>query len=288
MFRRDAIRLTGMASVAAVASLPGRTLAAAASRFVDAPDIVVFCDPALRDPMRRLGLLFRAKTEAPVRLICAPAGIMAAQLVRRERADILVSLAPVVRQLAASGVVDPQPPVGSWRNRLVIAGRASAVGAQPAALPASLAALAESFQWPARLRSSSRTATNSGGRTPGGGKLGAPDPGPNAVVDAPALWRTLGLEPALAGHIIGEVDTGGVAWLLAHDRVALGLVLLTEARSAGFPTAIAIPDEAYPAVRYVAAFNRHVLSRNAAAFMQFMASGVARASLVGSGLEIET
>ena len=118
-------------------------------------------------------------------------------------------------------------------------------------------------------------------------KFGAPDPGPNAVVDTPALIRRLGLEQALAGRIAGHVDTGTVAWLLARDQVGLGLMLSTDARAGGLPTAIAVPDEAYPPVRHAAAFSRYLLSRNAAAFMQFLASGQARDSLTESGLEIE-
>ena len=268
MLRRDTFRLGGATSLAALISVPlvGALASPARAAFVDAPDVVVFCDPALRAPLQRLATLFRARTTAPVRLICAPGGLMAAQLVRNERDDIFISLSPVVRQLAASGLAVPQPSVGSWRNRLVIARNKAADGAPAAAAPATSAAL------PALLAAR---------------KFGAPDPGPNAVVDTPALIRRLGLEQALAGRIAGHVDTGTVAWLLARDQVGLGLMLSTDARAGGLPTAIAIPDEAYPPVRYMAAFSRHVLSRNAAGFMQFLASDEARDRLTESGLEIE-
>ncbi len=261
MLRRDALRLGATTSVAALTAVSMLAAASPArAEFVDAPDVVVFCDPALRDALRRLGLLFRARTNAPVRLMCAPGNLMAAQLKRNERDDIFISLLPIIRQLAAAGLADPQPSAGSWRNRLVIAGHGTGGGAlAPDALPALLADR----------------------------KLGAPDPGPNAIVDTPALIRRLGLEQALAGRISGQVDTGTVAWLLARDQVGLGLVLSTDARGGGLATAVAIPDDAYPAVRYAAAFSKHVLSRNAAAFMQFLATDQARASLTDSGLEIE-
>ena len=266
MFRRDTLRLTGLASGATLVSAPLAAIFVSPARaaFVDAPDVVVFCDPELRQPMRALGGIFRSGTGVPVRLLCAPAGIMAAQLVRHERCDILVSLVgPATEQLAGSGLLHSQDAVGRWRNRLVVARNGPGTGAAPAkpeALPELL----------------------------GGGTLGAPDPSVNAIIDTPALIRGLGLEEALAGRITGEIDTGGVAWLLARDRVALGLMLATDARSGGFSPAVAIPDDAYPALRYRAGFTRHVLSRNADAFMRFLATGAARASLAGSGLEIET
>ena len=251
MSRRDTLRFGNTTSFA---------VSPARADFVDAPDVVVFCDPALRAPLQRLGVLFRARTDAPVRLICAPGNLMAAQLARNERDDIFISLVPIVRRLAASGLADPQPSVGFWRNRLVVARNgAGAPPATPGALPALLADR----------------------------KFGVPDPGPNAIVDTPALLRRLGLERALAGRISGQVDTGSVAWLLARDRVGLGLMLSTDAHGGGLSIAVAIPDDAYPAVRYAAAFSKHVLSRNAAAFMQFLATDQAHASLVESGLEIE-
>ena len=260
MLRRDALRLGRTASVAALVSapLPGASAIRARAHFVNAPDVVVFCDPALREPVRRAGALFRDRTDVPVRVISASGPLMAAQLARGERDDILISLLPIVRRLAASGLVMPAPFVGGWRNRVLIARKGDGTRFAPDALPTLL----------------------------GGRKLGAPDPGPDAVVDTAALVDRLGLGRALAGRIAGEVDTGGVAWSLAHDRVGLGLMLATDAET-GFSTAIAIPDDAYPPVRYAAAFGKHVLSRNADAFMHFLASGPARASLTGSGLEIE-
>jgi ABC-type molybdate transport system substrate-binding protein len=254
MLRRKALGLIAAAPAAALVPFPAR------AGFVDAPDIVVFCDLTLREPLHRLGAMFRSRTGVPVRMICAPGAIMAAQLARNERDDIFISLQPIMRGLAANGLARPQTQVGVWRNRLVVARKG------PAATPAKPDAIRALL---------------------GGGKLGVTDPNPNAVVDTPALLRRLGLQQALEGRLSGEVDTGGVAWLLAHDQVELGLVMATDARSFGFSTAVAIPDEAYPAIRYETAFSRHVLSRNANAFMQFLGSGEARASLAGSGLEIE-
>ncbi len=254
MLRREALGLIGALPIAAIVPVTAR------AEFVDAPDIVVFCDLTLREPLHRLSVMFRDRTGVPVRLICAAGAIMAAQLTRNERDDIFISLQPIVRGLAANGLTRPQAQVGVWRNRLVVARKG------PAATPATPDAI------PALL---------------GRGKLGVTDPNLNAVVDTPALLRRLGLQQALEGRLTGEVDTGGVAWLLAHDQVELGLVMATDARSFGFSTAVAIPDEAYPAIRYEMAFSRHVLSRNANAFMQFLGTGEARASLVDSGLEIE-
>ena len=254
--------LGALGAMPAVALVPVR----AKAKFVNAPDVVVFCDPPLRQPLHRLGALFRGRTGVPVRVLCAAGAIMAAQLERNERDDIFISLQPIVRQLAASGLVFPQMPAGIWRNRLAFARKgAGAPAATPDTLPALLGAATSDNQ----------------------GRLGAPDPSGNAIVDTPALLRRLGLEQALAGRVTGEIDTGAVAWLLEHDQVGLGLVLETDARSFGFSVAAAIPDEAYTAVRYQTAFSKHVLSRNANGFMQFLASAEARASLADSGLKIE-
>ncbi len=256
MPRRTALRLSGLAPVLAAAPAWAR------AAFVGPADVVVFCDPELRGVVRRLGVLFSSRDNVPVRLQCAPARLLAAQLVRHERCDIIVTLSGVVERLAADGTVHPQTSVGAWRNRLLIARS----GPGPAPMPVRPALVSTLLA---------------------GRMLGAPDPGPNAVVDTQALIGRLGLNEALVGHVMGEVDMEGVAWLLARGRVGLGLLLSTELPGRGFSAAVSIPDAAYPPIRTAAAFNRHVLSRHAAAFMRFLTTNKAHRSLAESGLEVE-
>jgi ABC-type molybdate transport system substrate-binding protein len=250
--------------VAVAASRPAR---ADVSR---SPDVVVFCDPTLRDVLHRLGAAFLRDGGAPLRLICAPAAIIAAQIARSERNDVVMTLEPVVQRMVASQLVDAEAGVGVWRNRVTVAG--AATPADPPAGPAVAAAVRPSLdRLPTLL---------------GDGRLGAPDPTSNAVFDTPALLRRLGLEAALAGRVVGEADTGGVAFLLRRGTVRLGLVLRTDARAGGLAERLDVPDDAYPPIRYAAARNRHAMSRNTERFLAFLAAQPARDGLAQDGLEI--
>ena len=227
------------------------------------PDVVVFCDPTLRPALHHLGTAYHAGGGAAVRLICAPAAIIAAQIARGERNDLVVTLEPVVQGMAAAQLVDLAAP-GAWRNRITVAGLGPA-GRAPAGAPAEPGRIAAAL---------------------GGGLLGAPDPGGNAVFDAPALLRRLGLDGVVAGRVVGEVDTGGVAFLLRRGTARLGLVLATDAAAEGFAERFAVPDADYDPIRYAVARNRHAMSRNAAGFLDFLASAAAGGILADSELEI--
>ena len=254
--RRDAFRLAGLLGAGGLAS----TLAAPSARaeFTYAPDIVLFCSPTLAAPLRAAGDTFQSQSGVPVHILAPPDRISAAQLERGERNDICILLAPVAAHLAQAGLVDLQPAIGTWRNRLVIA----RLGAGPAPIDA------------VGLLASDSTA-----------RLGVVDPSDNAVTDTAALLARLGVATS---RLEGAVDTPDVAFQLAHRAVDLGLVFATDATAGPFTIAATIPDEAYPPVRYAAVLNRHVLSRNAAAFLAFLATPPARAPLTRSGLEIET
>ncbi len=222
------------------------------------PDVVVFCDPTLRPCLAHLGQSFRRQGGASLAVICAPAGIIAAQLARGERNDVVITLEPVLARLQAAQLVEGQTAIGAWRNRVTIA------GPEP-----NLTAPSTPDQLSAQLQD---------------GKLGAPDPSANAVFDTPELLRQLGLQ-ALAGQIVGEIDTGGVSFLLSRGTVRFGLVLRTDARAHSFGEA-AVPDDAYPPIRYRTARNRHAMSRNTTNFLRFLASASAREIVVTSGLEV--
>ena len=257
--RRGALGLAGLLGAGSLAS----TLAAPAARaaFTYAPDVVVFCAPPLTTPLRRAGDLFQSRTGVPVHILAPPGRLAASQLERGERNDVSILLAPVAAVLVQAGLVDIQPSVGVWRDRLVIA----RLGAGPAPIDAR------------RLLAAN-----------GSARLGIVDPTDDAVVDSASLLDRLGLAAALAGRLVGSVDTRGVAFELAHRAVELGLIFSTDAQSGPFTIAASTPDDAYPPVHYVAVLNRRVLSRYAAGFLAFLATPAARASLTRSGLEIET
>lgn len=246
---------------------PGAPAEADTSR---SPDVVVFCDPTLRPVLHDLGAAYRMTSGAAVRLICAPAAIIAAQIARGERNDLVVTLEPVVQEMAAAQLVDLATS-GAWRNRITFAGAGAAgrplSGTLPEARPVS-------------------TGDDRIAATLGDGMLGVPDPSGNAVFDAPALLRSLGLDRALAGRLVGEVDTGGVVYLLQQGNVRLGLVLATDAVTGRFPERLAVQDSDYDPIRYAVARNRRAMSRNTAGFLAFLASSPADDILARSGLEI--
>jgi ABC-type molybdate transport system substrate-binding protein len=254
--RREALRLAGLLGAGGLAS----TLAAPPARaeFTYAPDIVLFCSPTLAAPLRHAGDLFQSQTGVPVHILAPPDRISAAQLERGERNDICILLAPVAAHLQQAGLADAQPSVGTWRNRLVIA----RLGAGPAPIDA------------ARLLASDNAA-----------RLGIVDLSDDAVIDTAALLARLGVANA---RLEGSVDTRDVAFQLVHRAVDLGLIFATDANAGPFTIAATIPDTAYPPVRYAALLNRHVLSRNAAGFLTFLATPATRVPLTRSGLEIET
>lgn len=234
------------------------------------PDVVVFCDPTLRPVLRHLGTAYQTGGDAAVRLICAPAAIIAAQIARGERNDIVITLEPVVQEMAAAQLVNLAAS-DAWRNRITVAGLGAADRTSPETAPGVRPASTEPDWIAAAL---------------GDGMLGAPDPGGNAVFDTPALLRRLGLDRALARRLVGEVDTGGVAFLLQQGTVRLGLVLATDAVANRFTERFAVPDANYDPIRYAVARNRHAMSRNAAGFLAFLASAPAGDILAQSGLEI--
>ena len=234
------------------------------------PDVVVFCDLTLRPALHHLGTAYQAGSGAAVRLICAPAAIIAAQIARGERNDLVITLESVVQGMAAAQLVDLAAP-GAWRNRITIAGLGPAGRGPPETTPEVWLASAEPDRIAAAL---------------GDGMLGAPDPGGNAVFDAPALLRRLGCDRIVAGRLIGELDTGGVAFLLHNGTARLGLVLATDAAAEGFAERFAVPDTDYDPIRYAVARNRHAMSRNAAGFLAFLTSAAAGGILADSGLEI--
>ena len=231
---------------------------AAASR---SPDVVVFCDPAVRGAVRTLGLSFRRQAAASLVPLCTAARIMAAQLVRGERNDLLITLSPVVGQCIAAGLVVATA-VPGWHNPVVLA------SAEPGDADAG----------DEHLR---RILANE--------PLAGVDASPNAVIDTGDVLRRLGIDRAPgAAPLAGAIDTETVAWALATRRARFGLMLLSDARGHDLAVVGRLPESACPPIRYAVAMNKHAMSRNTAAFLEFLASSQAGLDLAASGLEVSS
>ena len=110
-----------------------------------------------------------------------------------------------------------------------------------------------------------------------------PDPGGDAMFDAPALLRRLGLDRPFAGRVVGEMGTGGVASLPQRGTVRLGLVLAADAVAARSTKCFDVPDTDYDHMHFAVACNRHATSRTTAGFL---VSAPAGSIVAQGGLEI--
>ncbi len=221
-----------------------------------APDVVVYCDRALRRTMEATGRLFTARTAAPVRVFCAAPPLMLAQIERITQNDVLVTLDAMMDEAARRKLIQPETRIPLGANRLILAGQATR--GTPASDPAVIAQVI------------------------GKGPLAAPDPTHATTIDTQAVLASIGLAPA-PFPLVGAIDTETVAALTRRGDVPLGLMYRTEAGpGSGLTVAALLPEAPRP---YAAAVSVVTRSPNASAFMEFLRSREAAASLAGSGLE---
>ncbi len=229
--------------------------------FIGAPDVVVYADPSIGAALRAVGGEYRARTGVPVRVFCVASDQLLALIARGTRTDVLVTLAPQMDRAAAARLIDPATRTGAWRDPLVLAGRNVA----PGEAPVSAAGLA--------------------GRLGASGALAVIDPTAPTSVDGPALLARLGWTlPAM--RVVGAIDGPGVAFMLSNWEATLGVLPRSDALADPTLTvAGGIPGDAATPLVYSAAITKNVLSRNAAAFVDFLKTPVAAATLHAAGLE---
>jgi hypothetical protein len=199
-------------------------------------EVVVYCDPALRPVLTAIAARFRRDAGISLRVFCAAPGQMLGLLAHGTQDDVLITLAPFIRQGEQSTLVEQGKPL--WRNRLVFA---AAGRDQPAA-----AFDAASFI--SRL---------------GNGKLAVPDFTPAASVNGPAIIQQLGLTDRLGGRLQGAANTGDGLAMLRRGDVVLSLCHITEiAGAADLSAAMLVPDSAYDPIDYDVALTKSAWSRN--------------------------
>ncbi len=225
-----------------------------------APNVVVYCDKALRRTMEDTGRLFTARRGAPVNVFCAAPPLMLAQIERVTQNDILITQAGVMDLAARQGLIRAATRIPLGRDRLVLAARSGkspgdGANADPVAVLRGI----------------------------GAGPLATPDPTAATTIDSAAVLARLGLPAPPPFRLIGAVDTEEVGFLLRTGAAPLGLLHGTEAQpGSGLSVAAALAGEP---VTYAAAITVITRSRNAQAFIDFLNTPEAQTRLRSAGLE---
>lgn len=163
-----------------------------------APDVVLYCTPALAPPLAEIARRYTAASHVEVHIFLAPPDGLIGLIKHRARADVAVADTPTLDALAAGGLVrrDSVAPLG--RDPFVLIARDGAVPP-----PASATAL--------------------------------PDPTTAASFDGRAVLLTA-TPPVSPARVIGVSDTPDVAAAVRSDGI-LGLVHVTEAHAPGLRVA---------------------------------------------------
>lgn len=231
---------------------PGALLASASVRADVAPDVVVLCDPPLRQALIEAGRIWRARSKVPVRAFVAPLAQQAELSRHGARADILAGIGAF--QMAAAqrlGAIEPATRRIVGRDPLVLAVRGP--GGQPMAL--ACGSNIDRF-----LRD---------------GRFGLVDLAINRTgAETREALAAIGLWPALESRSLGAENTETLIALLIDGDVRVAAVYRSDTKGrqgisviATFPT---------PAPFVVAAISAHARSPHAGEFLAF---------LVGDGLE---
>jgi molybdate transport system substrate-binding protein len=231
-----------------------------------APDVVVFCEPTLRQMVTRLGAEWTKETGVPVRIFAAPNWANAAMGAHHTRDDVFIGEGDIAE---AKDLIKNDTVLKLWQNKLVAAALADQVQkartvSPPPPLPLDLASLA--------------------GKEP----IAIVDP---AVAEAgkqtQTALQTLGLRNAVNSDSIGVVDTADAAFLLSHGKVKLAILYASDV--SGYPD-FAVTDtlpanDSQPIV-YWAAQTAGALSPNAAKFLAFLGRPEVREQGKAAGLEV--
>jgi ABC-type molybdate transport system substrate-binding protein len=256
-----------------------------------APDVVLYCTPAMQAPLREVAALYTAANGVAVHILVGSPDGQAGLIAHRARADVLVAEAPVIERLDAEHLIRPGSIVSLGADGFVLISQAGArvpTGATPAQLVAAHTIVlpdptsAGSFDGAAVLRASLTAGASSANRPLADG----------ARANDPPATET--------PRIMGVADTPTVIALVQNDATLLGVVNRTEVGRtevgrgevgrgefgrAGIETAAALPAAA---IGIDGALLSNGQSRNAAALLAFIAGPRGRAVLGASGLEMKS
>jgi molybdate transport system substrate-binding protein len=215
-----------------------------------ATEVGVYAEPTLAPALRAAGRLFTSRHGAGVAVLTAPAALLLEQIQHNAAHDVLIVPAAYMDQAVARGYVRARSRRDAWRDELVIAMAAGASGGQDAH-----ALLAR-------------------------GTIAVTDPTIASTLDGRAVLDGLGL--GATARVQGVGSTADAAFMVARGTVLLGLVYLTDVRAD--PSLSVAAKLAAPPVTFAMGMNPAPPSRNAQAFMDFLATDAATAELRHWGL----
>jgi ABC-type molybdate transport system substrate-binding protein len=225
--------------------------APAASWVSPAPDVVLYCTPALDSPLHAIAASFRASTGVEVHIFVSPPDGIIGLIKHRARDDVVAADTATIATLAAAKAVRPETIAALGQNPFVLIRNATA----PSPAGASLTQLLATH--PTVL----------------------PDPTTAASFDGASVLREAQAQPA---SIIGVSDTPTVIAEVRANAALLGLVHQTEASAPGIAKAAALP--AAPTA-YSAALVTLGQSGNAQGFLAYLTGPQGRQALRKAGLD---
>jgi ABC-type molybdate transport system substrate-binding protein len=218
-----------------------------------APDVVLYCSPALDAALHRVAADFRALTGVEVHIFVAPPDGVIGLIRHRARDDVVVADAATIATLAAGGAVRPDSVVGLGRDRFVLIAKAGASVPHGASVKQLLAT------YPTVL----------------------PDPTTAASFDGAAVLQK-DTQGGTAAHVIGVSDTPDVIAMVREDGGLIGLVHETEATGPGIVQAASLQSDP---TQISGALVTNGQSANAARFLAYIAGPAGEATLQKAGLE---
>lgn len=217
-----------------------------------APDVVLYCTPALEGALGEVADKYTASSHVAVHVFVAPPDGLLGLLKHRARDDVVVADDATIQRLAADGLVRAGTPVQLGKDPYVLIGNDDATLPDGDGAAALLAAHATVL----------------------------PDPTTASSFDGAAVLHAA--VPGAAYRTIGVADTWTVVARVRDDRDLLGLVQRTESGGAHVRK---IADLQAAPMAMAGALVTQGQSGNAAAFLAFVAGADGKAILLKAGLE---
>jgi ABC-type molybdate transport system substrate-binding protein len=218
-----------------------------------APDVVLYCSPALDDALHKVADDFRAATGVEVHIFVAPPDGLIGLIKHRARDDVVVADTATIASLAAAGAVRPESVVKLGQDPFVLIAKAGAAVPRNAGVKQLVTA------YPTVL----------------------PDPTTAASFDGAAVLQQ-DMQGAPAPHVIGVSDTPSVIARVRGDGTVIGLVHRTEAVAPGIAEEAVLAAAPTPVS---GALVTNGQSANAARLLAYIAGPDGEAVLRKAGLE---
>ena len=220
-----------------------------------ATDVGVYTEPTLAPCMRAVGRDFTARYGAGVAVLTASPTLLLEQIEHNAAHDLLIVPPDFMDEAEKRNFVTRASRRDAWRDQLVIATRAPAGprGADPRVVLAA-------------------------------GSVAVTDASIAASLDGYAILQAAGLAGA-AQEIVGVATTQDAAFMVTSGATRSALLYLTDVRADATLVAAAALEKV-PAAAFSLALNPQPPSRNAAKFLDFLATDHAASILKQAGLEI--